>query len=159
MISAHAMHLYGASYGNPRKANTSIVTKPSSTDTLTLAALVAPISLTSLPTFGPQDLYTLEESVCFHVDASKIPQNIRCSCLKDGHFCLIAEHWLLEFETGSPFWLGDDGWPRAGSLIRYAGPKRGGKSVVIDGFGEWVCCIEGLAEGSLVEDGSSLCTG
>jgi hypothetical protein len=153
------MHLYGTTYRNSRKVDTSIVMKTYSADTLTLTALVAPISLTSLPTFGAQDLHTLEESVCFHVDAVKIPQNMRCSCLKGGRFCLVAEHWLLEFDTGSPFWLGEDGLPRAGSLIRYVGPKRGGKSVVVDESGERVCCVEGLVGGGVVEVGSSLCTG
>ena len=133
--------------------------KTSSTDTLTLTALVAPISLTSPPTFGPQDLHTLEESVCFHVEACKIPQNMRCSCLKGGRFCLVAEHWLLEFDTGSPFWLGEDGLPRVVSLVRYVGAKRGGKSAVVDGCGERVCCVEGLVGVDVVEDGSSLCTG
>ena len=153
------MHLYGTTYRNPRKVDTSIVMKTSSPETLTLTALVAPISLTSPPTFGPRDLHTLEESVCFHVEAAKIPQNIRCSCLRGGRFCLIAEHWLLEFDACSPFWLGEDGSPRVGSLVRYVGPRRGVQSAVIDGCGERVCCIEGLVGGEVVEGAASLCEG
>lgn len=153
------MHLYGTTYRNPRKVDTSIVVKTSSPETLTLTALVAPISLTSPPTFGARDLHTLKESVCFHVQAAKIPQNMRCSCLKGGRFCLIAEHWLLEFDACSPFWLGEDGSPRVGSLVRYVGPRRGVQSAVIDGCGERVCCIEGLVGGEVVEGAASLCEG
>ncbi|KAF2995249.1 hypothetical protein E8E13_003285 [Curvularia kusanoi] len=154
------MHLYGIRYRGVRTADTGIVMKIPDSKNLTLTALIAPISLTSLPTFGVDELHTLEESICFHVDESKIPQNVRCSCLKDGRFCLVAEHWLLEFDVGSPLWLGEDGLPRAGSLIRYVGPKHGGKSVIIDKFGERVCCIEGLTSQDVMGgDGSSMQTG
>lgn len=154
------MHLYGTNYPNARQHHGGTVIETSDPDMLTLTALVAPISMTSFPTIGVEHLHALEESVCFHVEASKIPSNIRCSCLKQGRFCLVAEHWLLEFGTGSPFWLGEDGLPRAGSLIRYVGPKHGHKSIVIDEFGERICCVEGYAE-TKPEEGSvsSLLTG
>jgi len=73
------------------------------TNLFTITALVAQVSMTSFPTFHADELHTLEESVCFHIDAHKIPQEIRCSCLQGGRFCLHAEHWLLEFGPDSPF--------------------------------------------------------
>lgn len=133
--------------------------KASNTGTLTLTALVAPISMTSSPTFGVDELHSLQESVCFQIDTSKVPQNIRCSCLRGGPFCLLAEHWLLEFGPGSPFWLGKDGLPRAGSLIRYVGPKQGGKSVIIDENGERICCVEGHCKVDVDKTGSTVLTG
>lgn len=59
---------------------------------LTLIALVAPVSIVSFPIFRNDEIHTLEKSVCFHIEANKIPQNIRCSCLDGGRFCLLAEH-------------------------------------------------------------------
>lgn len=140
------MHLYGTNYGSPRKGNAdnSIVMKVLPNNTFTLTALVARVSMTSFPTFQTNELHTLKETVTFHIDAGKIPADICCSCLHGGRFCLIASHWLLEYDPSSEFWLGEDGEPRTGSLIRYTGQKKGNRSVVTGDNGERVCCIEGL---------------
>ena len=116
------------------------------TNMLALTALVAPISMTGFPTFCGDELRTLKEGVCFHVKTDKISDDIRCSCLHGGRFCLIAEHWLVEYGPGSSLWLGEDGEPRAGSLIRYMGTKKGGRSVVTGEFGERICCVEGCGK-------------
>lgn len=127
-------------------AQTRLVTEFSGGTVFTLTALVAPISMSGLLTFSNDELHTLTESVCFHIEADEVPLETRCSCLRGGRFCLKAEHWLLEFGTGSPFWLGEDGKPRAGSVLCYAGPKKGEKSIFIGEFQERICCVEGLGE-------------
>lgn len=106
---------------------------------LTLTALVAPVSMTSSPTFRAGELHTLQESTCFHIEAEKIPRDVRCSCLSGGRFCLTADHWVLEYDPDSSYWLGEDELPRVGNMIRYTGFKKGGRSVVI---GERICCVE-----------------
>lgn len=112
------------------------------TEMLTLTALLAPVCIAGFPTFREDEFHTLKESTCFHIEAGKIPEDIRCSCLHGGRFCLIAEHWILEYDPCSPYWLGEDGQPRDGSLIRYTGFKKGSRSVVIGKFGERICCVE-----------------
>lgn len=154
------MHLYGTNHRNKRQqSNSDIVMKIPDGNMLTLTALVAPVSMTSFPTFRADELHTLEESVCFHIEADKISQEIRCSCLQGGRFCLYAEHWLLEFGHGSLFWLGEDGLPRAGSLIRYTGLKKGGKSVSIGDHEERICCVEGFGKVGENVNSSSVITG
>lgn len=140
------MHLYGTKYVSSRKgkADNSIVMKIPSSNTFTLTALVAPVSMTSFPTFRVDELHTLKQDVTFHVDANLIPADIRCSCLQGGRFCFTASHWLLEYDRGSEFCLGEDGQPQKGSLIRYTGTKKGHRSVVINNHGERICCVEGL---------------
>ena len=138
------MHLYSTQY-RPSPAhhiNTDIVMKVPDADNLTLTALVAPVSMTRLPTFGADQILNLKEEATFHVEADKIPDEIRCSCLRGGRFCLLAEHYVVEYGPDSPLWLGKNGLPQTGSLIRYIGKKKGGKWVIIAEFGERVCCTE-----------------
>lgn len=143
---AHSeMHLYGSQHRYSRKKDTdmSVLTKKTPpTEMFTLTALVALVSMTGFPTFRADELHTLQESTCFHIEANKIPEDTRCSCLRGGRFCLTADHWVLEYDPCSPFWLGEDGLPRAGFLIRYTGFKKGGRSVTIGDFGERICCVE-----------------
>jgi hypothetical protein len=140
------MHLYGTNYSSPRKSNAdnSIVMKILPSNTFTLTALLAPVSMTGFPTFRADELHTLKESVTFHINAERIPADIRCSCLESGRFCLSGTHWLLEYDTKSEFWLDEYGQPKAGSLARYTGKKKGHRSVVINDDGERICCVEGL---------------
>lgn len=118
--------------------------KAAPTEDFILTALVAPVSMTCFPTFEADELHKLQETVCFHIETNKIPEDIRCSCLHGGRFCLTADHWVLEYDHCSPFWVGEDGLPRVGALVRYTGMKKGGRSVVIGDFGERVCCVEGV---------------
>ncbi|KAJ8115740.1 hypothetical protein OPT61_g2674 [Boeremia exigua] len=155
------MHLYSTicRYARQQDGCTDTTMKTPKRSTLTLTALVAPISIGGFPTFRADELHTLKESVCFHIEADRIPNDIRCECLQEGRFCLHAEHWLLEFGHDSLFWPSKDGKPHPGSLIRYTGLKKGGKSVVIGDFDERICCVEGLGKFGENEGGSSMRTG
>lgn len=46
------------------------------------------------------------------------------------------------FGPGNRCWLKEDGDLRVGSVIRYTGHKKGGKSVVIGDLEERICCVE-----------------
>jgi hypothetical protein len=139
------MHLYGIKYrlSQKREAIINIMSKHKEpAEVLTLTALVAPVSMTSFPTFRADELHSLEREACFHVKSDEIPEDIRCSCLEGGRFCLIAAHWVVEYDDSSPLWLDENGLPRVGSLIRYTGVKKGGRSVVIGKTSERICCVE-----------------
>lgn len=141
----HTMHLYGTHFRSARKsdADDSIVMKDLSSDTFTLTAKLAPVSMTGFPTFRENELHTLTKSDTFHIDADKVPADIRCSCLAGGRFCLSGTHWLLEYDVDSEYWLDEFGQPKTGALTRYTGKKKGNCSVVI-GDGKRICCVEGF---------------
>ncbi len=154
------MYLYDTIHNTQRQnAHTGMSIKDLKHNMFTLTALVALVSMTGFPTFRADEFHTLEESVCFHIEADKIPHDVRCTCLQRGRFCLNAEHWLLEFGPGSLFWLDEYGKPRSGSLIRYTGLKKGGRSVTVGDFQERICCVEGFGEAGRDLDSSSLLTG
>ncbi|KAJ4991785.1 hypothetical protein SVAN01_02635 [Stagonosporopsis vannaccii] len=155
------MHLYGTKhrYTRQQPPNTDIITKLPDAKKFTLTALVAPVSMTSFPISHAYELHTLEERIFFHIDADKVPEEVRCSCLRSGRYCLQAEHRLLDFGPDSPFWLGEDGKPRFGSLVHYKGAKKGGKSVIIGDCEERICCVAGFGKGEHTVNGSSVTTG
>ncbi|KAF3036979.1 hypothetical protein E8E11_000871 [Didymella keratinophila] len=140
------MNLYGINYSSPRKgdAEKGILIKTLPSETFTLTALLAPVSMTGYPTFGDDDLHTLSQSDTFRVDENMIPEDIRCSCLTGGRFCLSGAHWLLEYDVNSEYWLDEHGQSKTGALARYTGDKSGNRNVI--GDGKQICCIEGFVE-------------
>jgi hypothetical protein len=113
----------------------------------TITALVAPVSSIDGATFSANELDELQETICFHIEAKKIPKDIRCSCLHGGRFCLTARHWVIEYDMTSSLWLGRDGQPRVGSLIHYDGVRKGGRSATVGAYREIIFCVEGVGVG------------
>jgi hypothetical protein len=110
---------------------------------LRITALVAPAYAATEGEryrFGTDDLVSINP-ITFDIDASLLPEAMRCSCLQVERVCMankLDEHYLIEWEKGSEFATSD-------TRKMYEGWKTHDGWVCISKTDK-LCCIEGFNE-------------
>jgi hypothetical protein len=137
------------------EASSEPLSSPQSTFGIT--ALVAPTTTeTNVKywSFGATELLGITETITLDIDAYKLPESVRCSCLATGLTCTAEKskpHYLMEWMPGSVLATregsegGDAEVEKEGRPRIYKGWCKNSERIDISET-ERLCCIEGLEE-------------